>query len=705
MIANQKMEYARNLPYNSVGTISGMVTGVMLDDETISQNNGVFFVNTLVLYEDDPFDGLDGGTPDDTLPVDYKIARVRVSWNGPFGTKDVTTFTKIVPRGMETNIGGGTLSILAFDASGLPIDQANVHIENNDVTPAIDFSAETNSSGKLNLYGATSSIESYEITVTKPGYSVSSTTDRTVANPNPTKPHASVIEGLKTEISFAIDLLSDLTIKTVSANLPENWQVNNDASGEAQVNSRIAIDNAGFIYIVWQDDRDGGSGKSRIYAQKYDNSGNAQWPNSTAPDDIKISDANNQVLPDILTDNSGNLYICWNDDSLGNQDAYLMKRASADGSDLWAGAKKVDTAVNNADQTTARIALLQASGGNATTSIVWADNRDTDIDIYMQLYDIDRNEQLTQEIRVNSNAISDNTDQYDPEIISDSADNIYVAWTDDRNTNLDVYAAKFDDNGNILWADKLMNTDGGTAGQYSPNIAADSNDNIYLVWTDERNGDPDIYAQKYDLTGAAQWPNPGAPNDVLINANTDLTNQYLPAIAIDTNNILYIVWTDERNGNQDIYAQKYDVNGNNLWTEDVRVNIDTGSSAQYNPDVTIDTSANPDTPYVTWQSDINGDFDIFASSFGEYTSITNISNVDITVTGAKKIGENPIIYKYNHNFTSNASGEIVLNNIEWDSYSIELQTGYTAYNIVMSDPAKPIDLEPNSAETITLYLE
>ncbi|MCK4554903.1 hypothetical protein KAU19_08195, partial [Candidatus Parcubacteria bacterium] len=493
--------------------------------------------------------------------------------------------------------------------------------------------------------------------------------------------------------SFAIDLLSGLTIKTVTADLPNNWRGSDDGGNHNQSNSKIAFDNAGYDYVVWQDTRQ--TGDQEIFGQKYNNDGDAQWPT-----DQRIRTANKNVLPDIFVDSMGDLYVCWNDDSNGNQDSYITKLNSSDGSEIWLPG--VTTLSNsNKDEIGPQITVID-NGITATTTVVWQDNRNSGkgLDVYIQSIEHDGTLYLSNEKKANTDDL-DSADQYAPVVTHDLNEYVYIAWTDGRNGDYDIYAQKYDTSINNLWPqEKQLVNEATNANQYSPSVGTDSNNFFYIAWTDERNGDKDVYLRKYDSNGGKQWA-----SDLLVNSDGGSLNQHQPTIAIDTANIIYIAWTDERNGNQDIYAQKYDVNGNNLWTEDVRVNIDTGSSAQYNPDVTIDTSANPDTPYVTWQSDINGDFDIFASSFGEYTSITNISNVDITIVGAKKIGENPVIYKYNHNFTSNASGEIVLNNIEWDSYSIELQTGYTAYNIVMSDPAKPIDLEPNSAETITLYLE
>jgi len=63
------------------------------------------------------------------------------------------------------------------------------------------------------------------------------------------------------------------------------------------------------------------------------------------------------------------------------------------------------------------------------------------------------------------------------------------------------------------------------------------------------------------------------------NLESTSTNQYGPNLAIN-NSIIYVSWTDDREGNQDIYTQKYDLNGNAQWSNDLRININTGDSSQ-----------------------------------------------------------------------------------------------------------------------------
>jgi len=82
-----------------------------------------------------------------------------------------------------------------------------------------------------------------------------------------------------------------------------------------------------------------------------------------------------------------------------------------------------------------------------------------------------------------------------------------------------------------------------TSSQIEPQIDADLMDNLYVVWTDLRNGasNPDIY---YMERKAAGW---GA-NTPLVSAASDTTNsvQHFPGITHDGTGLTYVTWTDER---------------------------------------------------------------------------------------------------------------------------------------------------------------
>jgi prepilin-type N-terminal cleavage/methylation domain-containing protein len=208
-IGQEQMELIRNLPYNSVGTVGGIPNGPLKQVEEINRNNTTFSVLTSIFYIDDPFDNT---APTDAIPADYKRVRVQVSWGGLFPSRfPVTLVTNIVPKGLESQAGGGTLLIQVLNAQGQPVSNANVAITNNVVTPAINLQTITDSNGRVLIPAAPACISCYTITVTKTGYSTDKTyTTAQVANP--LQPPPTVLEGSITQTSFSIDQVSRLTV-------------------------------------------------------------------------------------------------------------------------------------------------------------------------------------------------------------------------------------------------------------------------------------------------------------------------------------------------------------------------------------------------------------------------------------------------------------------------------------------------------------
>lgn len=210
-LAQAKMEIIRNLPYAQVGTAGGLPAGSIAQNETININSTPFTVKTSIIYIDDPADGV---LPADLISADYKRARVEVIWTGAFpSTSPVTLITNIVPRGLETTAGGGTLYIRVYDVFGAPVTNANVAIDNSLVSPQIHTTALSDINGSVMLPGAPACNTCYAITVTKTGYS----TDKTYSTSevtNPSQPLLSVIEGELTQASFSIDITGSVIVKS-----------------------------------------------------------------------------------------------------------------------------------------------------------------------------------------------------------------------------------------------------------------------------------------------------------------------------------------------------------------------------------------------------------------------------------------------------------------------------------------------------------
>lgn len=216
-VLNERMEVIRNIPFDDLGVQGGIPSGVISPQQTLSFGSYEFLVRTTVRNIDDPFDGTLGGNPNDTAPADYKLVEMEVSC--PLCTKFVPLiFTAMVaPKNLESASANGSLFVNVFNASGEGVDDATVHVVNSSVSPSIDLTDATNQSGVLQLVGVPTSTQSYEVTVSKSGYSTGQTYPTgDPENPNPVTPHATVAAQTVTSLSFAIDLLSDFEVKTLN---------------------------------------------------------------------------------------------------------------------------------------------------------------------------------------------------------------------------------------------------------------------------------------------------------------------------------------------------------------------------------------------------------------------------------------------------------------------------------------------------------
>lgn len=217
-IANEQFEIVRNLSYQSVGTVNGIPSGIIPQSQTISRDNNNFLLETVIRNFDDPFDGTFNGTPKDSSPADMKLVELTISCSSCESTLSPISFTtRVAPKNLETSSNDGALVIKVFDASGLPISGAIVHIVNNNISPKVDLIDQTDNNGILNIVDAPPSNNGYQIIVTKDGYSSDQTYPITSGNPNPTKPNATVLLQQITQVSFVIDLISTINISTINS--------------------------------------------------------------------------------------------------------------------------------------------------------------------------------------------------------------------------------------------------------------------------------------------------------------------------------------------------------------------------------------------------------------------------------------------------------------------------------------------------------
>ena len=127
-----------------------------------------------------------------------------------------------------------------------------------------------------------------------------------------------------------------------------------------------------------------------------------------------------------------------------------------------------------------------------------------------------------------------------------------------------------------------------------------------MVWQDLRNGlDYDIYAQRFNAQGDRLWSSAGR---VIVQMNESQIN---PKIDPDTlSGGVYVAWADKRNGwDYDIYAQRVDSNGVVLWNNN-GLSISNSNGNQSAVDILSTTQSNG--LICTWRDGRSGNYDIYA---------------------------------------------------------------------------------------------
>jgi len=147
--------------------------------------------------------------------------------------------------------------------------------------------------------------------------------------------------------------------------------------------------------------------------------------------------------------------------------------------------------------------------------------------------------------------------QVSPTIVSDGAGGAIIAWEDGRSgTSTDIYAQRVDAAGVAQWTVNGVGLCTTANHQDSPAIVSDGAGGAIIAWRDSRSGNLGVYAQRVDAAGAPQWTPNGVAVCLLAGA------QYGPTMVSDGAGGAIVTWEDFRSGtSRDIYAQHVSASG------------------------------------------------------------------------------------------------------------------------------------------------
>ncbi|MDZ4714490.1 MAG: FG-GAP-like repeat-containing protein [Cytophagales bacterium] len=329
-----------------------------------------------------------------------------------------------------------------------------------------------------------------------------------------------------------------------------------------------------------------------------------QWSTDPALNNPICAAAGAQSAPSIISDGSGGVIITWFDRRSGVDDIYAQ-RIDANGVPLWTS-NGVAICTATGDQQYPNI----TSDGSGGAIITWEDQRTGSYDVYSQRISGAGTVQWTPDGVPICTATGG---QFAPTITSDGSAGAIITWYDQRIGSTDIYAQRINGGGIVQWTGDGVILCAAAFGQSIPKIISDGSGGAIITWEDQRGSDIDIYAQRVNASGLAQWLTDGVPISTALSSQQFQTAEADGNIIADGLGGAIITWFDNRdfatNGfTQDIYAQRINASGVIQWTSNGTA-ICTAPDNQELPTAISDGSGGA---IITWRDIRNGsNFDIY----------------------------------------------------------------------------------------------
>jgi hypothetical protein len=138
-------------------------------------------------------------------------------------------------------------------------------------------------------------------------------------------------------------------------------------------------------------------------------------------------------------------------------------------------------------------------------------------------------------------------------------DGLLIVWDDYRNGSIDIYGQIVTPEGEILWEEGGIPLIDHDHDQYFSNMIYE--DAIFIVWEDFRSGDHyDVYMQKFDINGNEIWQVDG------VEVAVQNSNQQAPYLVSDGTEFM-VFWEDYTNVDEsELLGQMLDENGEMVWS-------------------------------------------------------------------------------------------------------------------------------------------
>jgi hypothetical protein len=336
----------------------------------------------------------------------------------------------------------------------------------------------------------------------------------------------------------------------------------------------IAIDSNNTLHVVWHDNSDG---NFEIYYKRSFNGG-ATW----SPNQRLTWTSGSSMRPAIAIDSYNMIHLVWEDNTPGGTEIYY--KGSTDGGTTWQTAQRLTWTPGES------IFPAIGIGPGNSVHIVWQDPAPAYDEIYYRR-SIDEGVSWGPVKRLTWTSHA----SFFPDIAVSSGYLVQAVWTDFTPGNAETYF-KGSADGGATWT-PIKRLTWTTSSSFTPAIAIDSNATTHVVWRDYATGNDELY-YKRSADGGATW----TPIKRLTWTTSD---SYYPAMAIDSSNNIHIVCYNTAPGNDEIYYKR-STDGGDTWSALQRLTWNSGYSNC--PAIDVDSNLNV---HIVWHDDTPGNYEIY----------------------------------------------------------------------------------------------
>lgn len=320
----------------------------------------------------------------------------------------------------------------------------------------------------------------------------------------------------------------------------------------AQQNFALATDEKNFLYLVWEDFRNGLYWN--LYAQKLDQTGNFFWKAGGL--DLFAGVEESHHKPAIVPDGYGGLLF-----------VYQKYSSDTHGTDIYR------CRINSAGEVVFHFATCYSSGEQLNPKIVkkgskallcWEDKRSGNWDIYAQMI---RLHDGILEWDINGIPVAATSmDEQQPVVIAASSYGYQVfSWTRKSFEGEQICTQKLNNLGEPNWQSGGVVVNPNSKDQHEAAILPDEAGGLWCLWTEKQSGGVHVFAQHLNANCLPLLH----PGGVRIGVEHDAIFAKVSEIKVlaTRSGEYFLAWQDYRNGmrNADIYLQKMGVNGKPLW--------------------------------------------------------------------------------------------------------------------------------------------